>query len=60
MSKKQCELPFEREALEPYMSRETLLYHYDKHHKGYVDKLEPQIEGYAHRCGLPQLIAVNY
>lgn len=45
MSNKQCELPFEREALEPYMSRETLLFHYDKHHKGYVDKLEALIKG---------------
>jgi Fe-Mn family superoxide dismutase len=45
MTSKQCELSFEREALEPYMSRETLLYHYDKHHKGYADKLETLIKG---------------
>jgi superoxide dismutase, Fe-Mn family len=33
------ELPYSRNALEPYMSRETLDYHYGKHHKGYVEKL---------------------
>lgn len=45
MTNKQCELPFERDALEPYMSRETFLFHYDKHHKGYVKKLGSLIEG---------------
>lgn len=45
MTTKQCELAFERDALEPYMSRETLLFHYDKHHKGYADTLESLIEG---------------
>ncbi len=32
-------LPYELNALEPYMSAETLEYHYGKHHKTYVDKL---------------------
>lgn len=32
------ELPYAKEALEPHMSRETLEYHYGKHHKAYVDK----------------------
>lgn len=32
-------LPYERKALEPYISERTLHFHYDKHHKGYVDKL---------------------
>lgn len=45
MTNKQCELAFERDALEPYMSRETLLFHYDKHHSGYANKLESLIEG---------------
>ena len=30
-------LPYDYEALSPYMSRETLEYHHDKHHKAYVD-----------------------
>lgn len=32
-------LPYEREALAPYISGETIDYHYGKHHKTYVDKL---------------------
>jgi len=39
------ELPYPFTALEPYMSRETLEYHYGKHHKGYVDKLNGLITG---------------
>ena len=31
------DLPYDYEALAPYMSRETLEYHHDKHHKAYVD-----------------------
>jgi len=32
-------LPYALDALEPYLSRETLDYHYNKHHRGYVNKL---------------------
>ena len=32
-------LPYDLNALEPMMSQETLEYHYGKHHKTYVDKL---------------------
>lgn len=32
-------LPYEMNALEPHISRETLEYHYGKHHKAYVDNL---------------------
>jgi Fe-Mn family superoxide dismutase len=31
-------LPFDRTALAPHMSAETLDYHHGKHHKAYVDK----------------------
>jgi Fe-Mn family superoxide dismutase len=31
-------LPYAREALEPFMSGETLDYHHGKHHKSYVEK----------------------
>ena len=37
-------LPYEQDALEPYVSAETLSFHYDKHHRGYVDKLNALIE----------------
>ena len=30
-------LPYSHDALAPYMSRETLEYHHDKHHRAYVD-----------------------
>ena len=39
------ELPYARNALEPYMSRETLDYHYGKHHKAYVEKVNSLIAG---------------
>ena len=32
------DLPFDRSALAPHMSGETLDFHYGKHHKAYVDK----------------------
>ncbi|MCY7280590.1 MAG: superoxide dismutase, partial [Sphingomonas bacterium] len=32
------ELPFDRNALDPHMSGETLDFHHGKHHKAYVDK----------------------
>jgi superoxide dismutase, Fe-Mn family len=31
------ELPYPKDALQPYMSAETLEFHHDKHHKAYVD-----------------------
>jgi superoxide dismutase, Fe-Mn family len=39
------ELPYAMDALEPHISRETLEYHYGKHHRTYVDKLNGLIEG---------------
>lgn len=39
------ELPFERDALEPHISKETLDYHYGKHHNTYVVKLNGLVEG---------------
>ncbi len=38
-------LPFDRTALEPNISGETIDYHYGKHHKAYVDNLNKMIEG---------------
>ncbi|WP_185983625.1 superoxide dismutase [Aureimonas mangrovi] len=31
------ELPYAYDALQPFMSKETLEYHHDKHHQAYVD-----------------------
>src|ERR1700733_12410711 len=38
-------LPYEKDALEPYMSSKTLDFHHGKHHKTYVDTLNKLIEG---------------
>jgi Fe-Mn family superoxide dismutase len=39
------ELPYSKDALAPHISVETLEYHYGKHHKAYVDKLNTLIPG---------------
>ena len=38
-------LPYDRTALEPHISGETIDFHYGKHHKAYVDNLNKMIEG---------------
>lgn len=38
-------LPYEKNALEPHISAETLEFHYEKHHNTYVVKLNGLIEG---------------
>jgi len=37
------ELPYAKDALKSYLSAETLEYHYGKHHKAYVDKLNDML-----------------
>lgn len=39
------DLPFEENAFEPVISKETIQYHHGKHHAGYVNKLNLLIEG---------------
>jgi len=38
-------LPYSVNALEPVISAKTLTFHYEKHHKGYVDKLNALVGG---------------
>jgi superoxide dismutase, Fe-Mn family len=38
-------LPFDRSALEPYMSGHTLDFHHGKHHRAYVDYTISAIKG---------------
>ena len=38
-------LPYATDALQPHISKETLEFHYGKHHKTYVDKLNQLVEG---------------
>lgn len=39
------ELPYAKNALEPYISEETIEYHYGKHHNAYVNTTNQLIEG---------------
>lgn len=38
-------LPYPKNALEPYISQETIEYHHGKHHRAYVTKLNELIRG---------------
>ncbi len=38
-------LPYSVDALEPYISGSTLIYHHGKHHAAYVDKLNGLVDG---------------
>ena len=42
-------LPYGENALEPYVSSKTIQYHYGKHHKTYVDKLNGLIPDTKHQ-----------
>lgn len=39
------DLPYDQDALTPYLSEETLAYHHGKHHNAYVTNLNGLIEG---------------
>lgn len=45
MTFKLPELPYAYDALQPYMSAETLQFHHDKHHQTYVDNANKLIVG---------------
>ena len=45
MSFKLPELPYSRDALEPFISAGTIEYHYGKHHQAYVNNLNNLISG---------------
>lgn len=45
MTHELMKLPYELDALEPQMSKETLEFHYGKHHQTYVTKLNGLIPG---------------
>jgi len=38
-------LPFHHDDLAPVISKETILFHYGRHHKGYVEKVNALIKG---------------
>ncbi len=37
-------LPYDYDALEPVISKDTMTFHHDKHHKAYTDKLNEAVE----------------
>ncbi|HNP62823.1 MAG TPA: superoxide dismutase [Woeseiaceae bacterium] len=39
------ELPYRADALEPFLSKQTLDTHHGKHHRGYINKLNELIDG---------------
>ena len=45
MEHRLADLPYAKDALQPHISAETLEYHYGKHHRTYVDKLNGMIGG---------------
>ena len=46
MSFRLPELPYPQTGLEPHISKETLSFHYGKHHQSYVNKLNSLIESH--------------
>jgi Fe-Mn family superoxide dismutase len=42
------QLPYSYDALEPHIDAETMMEHHQKHQKGYVDKLNSELEDYPH------------
>ncbi len=54
-------LPYAYEALEPYMSAETLQFHHDKHHKAYVDNLNKLLPGSGFEGkGLEEIVKASF
>ena len=53
------DLPYASNALTPFMSEETLDYHYGKHHAGYVKKLNELLEATPYEAGSLQDIIIS-
>lgn len=56
MSFKLMELPYSNTALEPHISRETIDYHYGKHHQTYVDTLNKLVDDKSRKSSLIDII----
>ncbi|KAG9442439.1 hypothetical protein H6P81_018293 [Aristolochia fimbriata] len=54
--------PYKLDALEPYMSQRTLEMHWGKHHRGYVDGLNKQLENNKplYDCTMEELVKTTY
>lgn len=47
------ELPYEYDALEPYIDKETMHLHHDKHHATYVEKLNEALKDQTNLLSMP-------
>jgi Fe-Mn family superoxide dismutase len=55
------DLPYETDALEPHISKQTLEFHWGKHHRAYVDNLNKQIENTdLERNTLDEIVKISY
>ncbi|CAM6008247.1 unnamed protein product [Sphagnum balticum] len=53
--------PYALDALEPHMSKQTLEFHWGKHHRAYIDNLNKQIDGTdLERKNLEELVKFSY
>ena len=43
---KKIELPYAYDALEPYIDKETMMIHHQKHHQSYEDNLNAALKDY--------------
>lgn len=53
-------LPYEKDALEPHISARTVGYHYEKHHRGYMDKLDKALDDDRRDLDLEEIINHAY
>jgi Fe-Mn family superoxide dismutase len=54
-------LPYDPSALEPHLSKNTFSFHYDRHHKTYVDNLNNLIKGSDYEsCDLMEIILKSH
>ncbi|CAM6105970.1 unnamed protein product [Calypogeia fissa] len=55
------DLPYPMDALEPHISKQTLEFHWGKHHRAYVDNLNKQIENTdLERNTLDEIVKISY
>ena len=61
MTFKLAALPYAKAALQPVISERTMEFHYEKHHRGYVDTLNKLVAGTAMAgLALEEIIAKSY
>jgi len=54
------ELPYPQKALEPVISAKTVHHHYDKHHAGYLKKLDDALKGDERNKSLEHIIVDSH